>query len=80
MREFIVEALKHAKETGKISGEYTGWKDNVITMEGTIKDGIANLKISRTWNGRSCSSIPVIDMPLTEKSIHNLADFAAENL
>ena len=80
MRELIINALENAKKTGKLSGRYTGWKDNVITMEGTIKDNTASFRIERIWNGRKCSAIPVMDMPLTEEAICHIADLADENL
>ena len=80
MRAFIKKALESAKKTGKISGTYTGWKDNVVTIEGSVKDGLANFNISRTWNGRRCSKVPVIGLPLTDKAINHIANLAAENL
>ena len=80
MRAFIKKALESAKETGKISGTYTGWKDNVVTIEGSVKEGLANFNINRTWNGSRCSRVPVIGMPLTDKAINHIANVAAENL
>ncbi len=80
MRDFITKTLESAKSTGKISGTYTGWKDNVVTIEGSIKDGLANFNITRIRNGVRCSGIPVMGMPLTDKAIGYIADLAAENL
>ncbi len=82
MKDFIINALKKAKDTGEINGTYVSTDEfGTVTTKGTVMNNLADFELKRTKpNGHQCSSMPVMGMPLTDDNIIYIADRAAESL
>ena len=83
MRDFIKDGLVNIRNKGVKTFSYQYKRDDgdIIVMCGNAKNGNADFSISRIKsNGHKCSNIPVYQMPLTDKYIGEIAEFAAENL
>ena len=83
MQNFIMNSLVNTRNKNLKAFAYQHTCDNGdnISVNGAVKYGNAEFTISRTTAaGHRCSNIPVYQMPLTDKYIHYIAEFAAENL
>lgn len=83
MKNFIKNGLANTRNKNMKTFDYQYKSDNgdIISMKGSVKNGMADFEIIRTKaNGHRCSSIPVFQMPLTDELINNIAGIAVENL
>lgn len=83
MKNFIKNGLVNTRNKNMKIFNYQYELDNgdIITMTGIVKNSNADFTIARTKSdGHKCSSIPVYQMPLTDKCMHEIAELAVENL
>lgn len=90
MREFIKKSLTDALREG-VKGkreycyQYKRDDNDTISIEGTItkKEGVyfSDFRVERMKaNGHRCSAVPVLGMPLTQKTISEITELAVESL
>jgi len=83
MRSFIKNGLVNTRNKNLKTFDYQYECDNgdVISMKGTVKNGVTDFEITRTRaNGHRCSSVPVQGMPLTDDCIEKIIEIAVEAL
>lgn len=83
MRNFIKNGLINTrnKNMKTFDYQYECNDGDIITMKGSVKNGNADFVIERTKaNGHICSSVPVYEMPLTDKCIEQIIEIAVEAL
>ena len=90
MRDFIKKSLtdallKGAKGINEFNYQYNRADGDTISLKGVItkknKQYLSDFRIERTKaDGHKCSAVPVFGMPLKQKTISQIAEFAAEQL
>ena len=83
MRSFIKNALVNTRNKNMKTFDYQYENDNgdTITVKGSVENNNATFTISRTKDdGHNCSSIPVVEIPLTDECISQIVELAVENL
>lgn len=83
MRNFIRNELVNTRNNNMktFSYQYECDDGDVITMKGSVKNENADFVIERTKaNGHTCSSVPVYEMPLTDKCIEHIVEIAVAAL
>lgn len=83
MRNFIKNGLINTRNKNMKTFEYQYERDDrdIITMKGNVKNGNADFVIERIKpDGHICSSVPVYEMPLTDKCIKQIIEIAVEAL
>lgn len=75
MRNFIKNGLVNTRNKNMKTFDYQYECDDrdIITMKGSVKNGKADFVIERIKaDGHICSSVPVYEMPLTDKCIEQV--------
>ena len=82
MKSFIKNVLINTKCKNLNTLDYHLECDDgsIISIVGNVQDEKATFTITRTVNGHQCSSIPVMEMPLTDEYIERIVHFAIDNL
>lgn len=83
LRSFVKNNLAKVKNDGLKSFcfTYDDASGNVFEIKGSAADMVSTFTITRTKpDGHRCSSMPVFEMPLTDKCMIQIAEFAVENL
>ena len=83
MRTFIKNELEKTRENQSIHIDCSHERKDgdIISMNGCILNGLADLEIVRTKaNGHQCSRVTVSQMPLTDITIATVAELAVESL
>lgn len=83
MRNFIRNTLVNIRNKNMKTFDYQYERDDgdTIIVKGCVKNENADFVIERIKaNGHRCSSIPVYDMPLTDKCIEQIIEIAVEGL